>query len=175
MPKEVNHVDDMTIISFLNELGQLHRERGRPARIAHRNGISCFEYYVNGTMFRPRKKGRDQPNSVVIGGGSGKYVFRNNIEPNTERPHLVNLYPGGSYGIYYANLFIYGNNEFKYVENIDGHFIIGYCLNFDGTSSFILDNTRQHINVPPERAKSGIPDIPRATITTTPLSHFEPF
>jgi hypothetical protein len=176
MSKEVNHVDNMTIISFKNELGQLHRERGRPARIAHRNdGISCFEYYVNGTLFRPRKKGRDQPNTVVIGDNTGKYVFRNNIEPNTELPHLVNLYPDGSYDIYYTNLFIYGNDEFKYVENIDGQFIVGYSLNFGGSSAFILDNTRQRINVPPERAKSGIPNIPRATITTTPLSHFEPF
>ncbi len=55
MSKEVDHVDNMTIISFKNELDQLHRERGRPARIAHRiDGISCF---FNGTLFRPIKKG----------------------------------------------------------------------------------------------------------------------
>jgi len=106
--------------------------------------------FFNGTMFRPRKKDRDQPNTVVIGDNTGKYVC---IDPNTELPHLVNLYSGGSYDIYYANLFIYGNDEFKYVENIDGHFIIGYSLDFDGSSAFILDNMRQRINVPPERAK----------------------
>jgi hypothetical protein len=149
MPKEVNQVDGMTIISFKNELGQLHRERGRPARIAHRNdGISCF-FLMAHYLGQEKRAEINQILLLLVIILVNMFI----LSQIQNAPHLVNLYPDGSYDIYYANLFIYGNNEFKYVENIDGHFIIGYNLNYGGTSAFILDNTRQRINVPPERAK----------------------
>jgi hypothetical protein len=162
-------------ISFRNAAGQLHRERGRPAVIKYSSDSIEYDYYVNGERSRPRMKGRDQPNSVVIKRGVNVYRYINVAErrnPSNDRPYGICLITDGNYEIRYLDRTIIGSPEFLYIETRNGRFITEYSLNYNNLGAYIMDSEYNRVNVPPELAKGYIPQIPRATITETPLSYF---
>lgn len=174
--KSIDQDGVILTISFKNEVGQLHRERGRPAIIRYEDDRTAYEYYVNGVRVRPRLKGRDQPNIVVIKSNLNIYKYVNEDEkrnPSNDRPYHICLATNGEYLMRYRDRTIIGSPEFKYIETREGRFITEYSLNYNGLGAYIMDRSYNTIIVSPEQAKVHIPYIPPLDILIgTPLSYF---